>query len=222
MENENCFGTEAGKKKYCGPKIPPYYRDPLGEKAKCGERARLTDPILQLKKSKKRHSAARLTAVKCGRGGLDILERVSSYWGGDDTFTVFRTFHCWSGWQKVTPRCFFKTARSLVWLWLAACLPERYACLEHENSYANMGNSWGKPFFPIHCSQSVKTFCIYHWINIVFHVLAPLRSLAASNFILDTVNIAGVWIVLWKCALIYLCINGRAVWLMTNTTHPEN
>lgn len=50
-----------------------------GEKAKCGEQARLTDPIPQLKKSEKLLSVARLAPVKCGRGGLNILERVSSY-----------------------------------------------------------------------------------------------------------------------------------------------
>lgn len=57
MENENCFGTEAGKekKKKYGPKISPHYRDPWGGKrAKCGERVRLTDPILQLKKKKRK------------------------------------------------------------------------------------------------------------------------------------------------------------------------
>lgn len=59
MENENCFGTEAGKEKEKKKKIWPKnistLQGPLGGKrAKCGERVRLTDPILQLKKKKRK------------------------------------------------------------------------------------------------------------------------------------------------------------------------
>lgn len=54
MENENCYGTEAGKEKKLWPKNISILQGSLGgKKAKCGERVRLTDPIHPAKKKRK-------------------------------------------------------------------------------------------------------------------------------------------------------------------------
>lgn len=53
-----------------------------GKRAKCGERVRLTDPILQLEKKRKAKmllSAESVAPVQCEKGGLNFLEAVSSY-----------------------------------------------------------------------------------------------------------------------------------------------
>lgn len=116
------------------------------DKAKCGDWAKLTDRILQLKKSKMLLSAARLVPAKCGWGGLDILERVSSYWGGDDIFTVFHTFQCWSSLTEGDPSLLFWNGKKTC-LALSGGMPA--TCVW--SMQIRLGKRMGKPFFVSPC-----------------------------------------------------------------------
>lgn len=139
--------------------------------------------------------------VKCEKSGLNILETVSSYWGGVDIFTLFHTFQgVGAAWQKATPRRFFKTAIRLVGPWVAADkhVGLSFLCVVGaRKAYSNMAKSHAEPFqlafadsvavqaAELSRCHGVATQCLYCRVYWDLHFYLPLSKMLLGSVQFD-------------------------------------